>query len=496
MNENSKRLLIAAGIMLLVFCLCASVAAVGGGLLWLVNRTARIEQSIPTIVVEIPELRPTNTPAQDIVPTITPAVTTTPGIPTDTPPNTETNPSDSISQEIMEQMQEIEDQVTEIRGLQPDGSSFTRVLLSSEQLQDRVLNDFLQDYTPEEAEQDTIILAAFGLLEPGYDLVGLYEELLSEQIAGFYDDETKEMVVVQGQNFGGPERTTYAHEYVHALQDQNYQIREGLRFDEELCEVDTERCAAIQAVLEGDASLTEEAWMFNFATPQDMQELIEFYSSYESPVFDNSPAFLQEDFLFPYLQGRNFVQHFYEMNGWGGVNQLYENTPVSTEQILHPELYPDDQPIPVELPDIASLLGEGWEELDLNSLGEWYTYLLLARGTNPAWQLPDETAEAAAEGWGGDTYTVYFNPQNDQVVLVLSMVWDSIEDTREFATSFRNYADRRFGARLGNGSGTETWESEDGVSLFSVDETRRTTTWIFGPDEATTSAIAAAFAGQ
>jgi len=46
------------------------------------------------------------------------------------------------------------------------------------------------------------------------------------------------------------------------------------------------------------------------------------------------------------------------------VDAAYADVPVSTEQILHPERYPDDRPASVELADFTHLLGDGWEEID------------------------------------------------------------------------------------------------------------------------------------
>ena len=71
-------------------------------------------------------------------------------------------------------------------------------------------------------------MAAFGLINPDFDLQNLYIDLYSEQIAGFFDIEENEMVVVQGEGFGGVERFVYAHEYTHVLQDQNFDIENGL----------------------------------------------------------------------------------------------------------------------------------------------------------------------------------------------------------------------------------------------------------------------------
>jgi hypothetical protein len=146
---------------------------------------------------------------------------------------------------IAAQMDSIESQVVSIRGLQPTGP-VSRAVLTTDQLQDVVINDFFADYTTEEAQADAIELAAIGLLEPGFDLYQLYIDLYSEQIAGFYDDETGELYVIQGEAFSGMQRMTHSHEYTHVLQDQTYDMREGLNVNEDNCKLDTEYCAAVR----------------------------------------------------------------------------------------------------------------------------------------------------------------------------------------------------------------------------------------------------------
>lgn len=50
-----------------------------------------------------------------------------------------------------------------------------------------------------------------------FDLLTFYQELYSEQIAGYYDDEAKAMFVVKSAGFTGVERDTYAHEFTQML---------------------------------------------------------------------------------------------------------------------------------------------------------------------------------------------------------------------------------------------------------------------------------------
>jgi hypothetical protein len=444
----NRRIIISCLVLILIICIVLSCISIGAaGYLWW--DTASFSESA----------------AQDSLP------------PTEIPaPLTEDG---TIIPAVQAQMELIQRQVIQSRGLEPNGE-FYRNIFTPEQLKQRVLDDFLEDYTSEEAQKDAITLAAFGLLDPNYDLHSMYIDLLSEQIAGFYDNETKEMVIVQGKGFQGPERLTYAHEYVHALQDQNYDIRNGLSYGAEACEEDSERCAAIQALLEGDASLSEISWFREHGTSQDQSEILEFFENYESPILDSAPAFLAEDFIFPYEEGLGFVEYLQDRGGWGAVDQAYTDLPVSTEQILHPEKYPEDRPIQVILPDLSELIGTDWDEYDRGVMGEWYTYLILALGHDENGRQKEKVAAQAADGWGGDAYVVYYHPTDQSTVMVLKTIWDSSDEAAEFFKTFKNYANDRFGRPSENLGNFITWDSDSGY--YQVRFEGDQTTWILAPD--------------
>jgi hypothetical protein len=386
---------------------------------------------------------------------------------------------------VDEQMDTIEQQIVSIRGLEAK-EAVARNILSPEELRQRVLDDFLEDYTQEDASEDALVLWGFGLLDRNFDLYQFYLDLYSEQIAGFYDQETKEMYVVQEESFKGPERLTYAHEFVHAMQDQYYDIETGLKFNDEDCEQDSERCASVSALLEGDASLAESLWFSQFATSEDVREISEFYSTFESPVYDSAPSFMQLDFLFPYQQGQDFVQTLYDSGGWESVNQAYSQPPVSTEQILHPDQYPEDLPIPITLPDLAAFWGPDWKEIDRGVMGEWYTYLILASGLESKANLSQAEAQRAAAGWEGDAYVVFYNESLDKISLILFTQWDSESEADEFGDAFEKYATNRFGTATSQ-STARVWESEMGVNTFY--DTGEYTAWILAPEIQTTAEL-------
>ena len=332
---------------------------------------------------------------------------------------------------------------------------------------------------------DAKVLALLGLLNADYDLFDLYLDLYSENIAGFYDDEIEQMFVVQDSQFGGPERLTYAHEYVHVLQDQTYDL-DGLGFSDDSCEEDSERCAALQALLEGDATLLEERWLLTYASDADFQQLLGFYDSFSSPTYESSPAFLKEGFLFPYTIGYDFVEHFFVDGGWAAVDALYADPPVSTEQILHPGRYPRDVPIRLVGPEVLESLDPEWREMDRDVLGEWFTILTLKEF------LPEQQARTAAEGWGGDYYIALHEDSEGQSVLVLATAWDTVRDAHEFYSAFRDYGDVRFGERTLSSTTRTIWESRG--EWNSIEIIGDQTLWVLAPDSEIGEAIREALA--
>jgi hypothetical protein len=377
--------------------------------------------------------------------------------------------------------------VISIRGLQPSGS-FTREVLTSDQLREKVINDFNSDTTPEDIRNEVLELSALGLLQPGFDLGPFYIDLLSEQIAGQYDNKTKEMYVV-GDQFGGTERMSYSHEYTHALQDENFDIQNGLKYDTESCKQDSERCAGIQALIEGDAVQTETDWFTQYATAQDYADIMDFYNNYQSPIYDRAPEYMKEDLTFPYDAGQKFVEYLYKQGGWNAVNAAYANLPVSSEQIMHPERYPDDKPVIVPTVDLTATLGDGWQEVDHGVVGEWYTYLILAAGLDTTYRLDTSTAKTAAEGWGGDSYVAFYNEQSSETVMVLTYEWDTLKDADEFASALVRYGTKRFGQPVSSDTGQTSWGYSGGYAIFH--QTGRATKWVLAPSQAIAQAVSA-----
>ena len=440
-KSNSKKFIfLSCGVLLIIACLCLGVillSGVGATLLWPFDFSQETTQ-----------------------------------IPLATPVN-------DLPDQLASVIGEIESQVSEIRGLKKL-EDVEHTLISGDELEQIVIEDFFSEYSDEDAYQDVLVLSSLGLLPREFDLKGFYQSLYSEQISGFYDEETKEIFVVQGQDFGGSEKLTYSHEFTHVLQDQVYGLEEGLGLNEEACEEDSERCAAVQALIEGDASQTEILWFQTYASMDDYSDLMDLFDQLETPILDSAPPFMSADLYFPYEKGLAFVQFLYDQGGYEAVDDAYLSPPVSTEQILHPEKYPEDAPLPVELPDLSRVLGNSWKLFDQNVMGEWYTYLILNKPYDDKFQIGESQALEAAEGWGGDTYSVYLNENTDEAIFVMDAVWDTIEDADQFFFAFDQYASKRWEPVSTSVFDAELWQGEGMSVALSRNEAR--TLWVMAPN--------------
>lgn len=393
-------------------------------------------------------------------------------------PTTEPRPTQSgLPLEVELEMAELEEQVSQLRGL-VQLQAIERRLVDPGDFSQIAQTELLVDYSQAEAESDRILYSLLDLVPDDFDFYQTYLELYSEQVAGYYDHEADTMVVVRDAGFEGPERLTYVHEFVHALQDQHFPFSERLNYSHEACERSGESCIAIQALIEGDATLLEEQWLRTFASDADIDELNAFFDVYSSPTFDAAPAFIQDMFLFPYLYGREFVLWHYRDGSWAEIDDIYLEPPQSSEQILHPERYPQDEPAQISLPQSAlDGMAPEWSLIEQGTFGEYELGLILGA------HLDDGTALRAAGGWGGSTYALL--QSDSQPLLIVVGQWDTIRDAQEAWLALREYGENRFGAR----EIRETQEIWQGDGLFmSLEHASDQVLWILAPDESSASA--------
>ncbi len=340
----------------------------------------------------------------------------------------------------------------EVRGLQfltlP-----TVTILSPEELEARVRADIEEEIDPAELAVDTRVLQLLGLLDPVDDLERMLVDLYGEQVAGFYDGDTGEMVIGgEAADLSPYTRTIVVHELIHALTDQHFLFNDDyeLMWEEERYE----EGAAFQALIEGDATYFQIVYMQELPLAEQLALATEALELYQTSSSSSSvPAWMLNDLAFPYESGQVFVESLVELGGIAAVDSAYQNRPMSTEVVMHPARYTAGERILEVVPLDISL--DGYEVHETSSYGEWGLRLLLGETAAAG------VAAQAANGWGGDSYTVLYD--RDDVVFALAYKGDSEDDAFELADALITMVGESL--EMGEGIADEggiTFNAEDG----------------------------------
>ncbi|HET9521759.1 MAG TPA: hypothetical protein VFO73_11980, partial [Candidatus Limnocylindrales bacterium] len=322
----------------------------------------------------------------------------------------------------------IEEQVLAIRGLEAKSPVNPKVL-DDAGIKKLTQDSFKEDNPPELIAANERMLKMMGLLAPDASLTDLYIDLLGSQVAGLYSPDDKQLYVVSKSGALGPaEKTTFAHEYTHALQDQNFDLS-GFDLDQV---GEGDRAIARLSLIEGDATLVMSYWQIGNLSQAELLELLgQGLDPEATRILEEMPTVLRESLLFPYTTGLTFAQRLQGIGGWEAVDAAFAKPPASTEQVIHPEKYDAaEAPIAVDLPnDLAARLGVGWSVALEDTLGEFQLSIWLsdAGGGTLA------GATEAAAGWGGDRSAVLTGPDGATAV-VIATEWDTAADATEFAT--------------------------------------------------------------
>ena len=210
-----------------------------------------------------------------------------------------------------------------------------REFLTRQQLSERLLDDFDEDR--EDIFKYQELYKALGILEQDDDLFDILLAMYSEGVLGFFDTEEERLYVVsEGDELDPQDQLTYIHEYVHALQQQHYDI--DATFDE--LEENSDRSSAFRGLIEGDASVSELIYMFQHMDEQEQVEARAAPPDGSLEAFRAAPYIIQGTYTFPYVEGTRFVISLFTTNNdWELVDEAFTELPQSTEQVLHPQKY-------------------------------------------------------------------------------------------------------------------------------------------------------------
>ena len=304
-------------------------------------------------------------------------------------------------------------------------------LRSKQEIREYLVREEKEDRNDAQRYADTKALEAFGLIPRDFPLDSFMLDVLTDQVAGLYDPKSKEFYIADWIP-ADEQRAVMSHELTHALEDQSFHIDPWIKAarpndDAELAREAVSEGSALAAMV--DYTLREQ--QVSVRDLPDVALLIRSGAVEEmdkDPNLAKAPGYIRDELLFPYLAGTSFSQQFLKAHdGWKDLNLLFKDPPVSTQQILHPQLYLTNvKPAVVTLPEWKGLVLGDWKFLEENVLGEFGLQEVLKQF------LGQDRADTLAAAWAGDRYALFENTKTKETPLVLRLVLDNTEDAVRF----------------------------------------------------------------
>jgi hypothetical protein len=296
---------------------------------------------------------------------------------------------------------------------------------------------------PKEVRAEELTLKMFGLVPQNFDLADETVDLYSEQAAAFYDYKKKRLFVLEGTPAGEEQRLALVHELAHALADQHHPLGKYLRQGSP----DDDATTARQAVMEGQATWLSWAYLSMRSggkgeVPKRILDELADSAGADGPnfpVYSSAPLYVRESLIFPYDQGTRFEDNLYHRLGRESFDEVFENPPRSTHEILHPEAYfSGPAPLDPAAPPLSEVMGKKeakrFKVLTEGSLGEFDFSALLRQyaGKN------QDRAVQVASHWRGGFFRLYENKHDKtRHILAYTADWDDPEAAYTYFTLYR-----------------------------------------------------------
>ena len=370
----------------------------------------------------------------------------------------------------------------------------TGELASREQVAKYVDEKMNEDEDAKRLERSEIVLKKFGLLPRDFNLHKFLIDLLQEQVAGYYDVKTKKMYLLDWLS-ADAQKPVLAHELTHALQDQNFDLKnwespkapksgdkEEYTFDED------EASTARSAVAEGQGMVTLVDYMLRGSgttlaeAPQvadAMRKAMTSNSDY--PLLEKAPLMIRESLVFPYGDGLTFESALLQRGKDAAFSGAFRRPPQDTHEVMDVTAYLHNRPAQwLVLPDLRPELGSKYEKYDEGSIGQLDTRIL-------AKQYADESAaKDMAEAWRGGAYYAAENKDakltgTAKIGLLYLSRWDSDDSADDFAKIYADYVPQRYSSAKkviqkdaacadSDCKGSYFFETEEGpVSIVRID---------------------------
>jgi len=268
-----------------------------------------------------------------------------------------------------------------------------------------------EEFTKRFAKQE-LSMKKLGFLPRDFNLKEFLVKSTGQEIAAYYDDETKTISML---NWVPPDRQEpiLAHELTHALQDQNYDLAKWMKAGSkaESGSATGDSAIARKAVVEGQAMVVYVDYLLKPAgrsledTPGLLYQMEEpaVKAVIDSQLMHDAPMILRESGTFAYNQGLIFEG---ELLHAGGKKMAFAGAfarpPRNSHEVLQPETYIQGEKLaPVRIPDMQEVLGSQYDVYDSGGIGELDVRALLKQYGER------KSADDVAAAWQGGTFVAF-----------------------------------------------------------------------------------------
>lgn len=373
-----------------------------------------------------------------------------------------------------------------------------RRLITRDEVEHYLTQQLRNDRDAKRLERSELVLKKFGLLDPDFNLQPFLIRLLREQIAGYYDDKTKTVNLLDWIP-PNEQKPVLAHELTHALQDQHIHLEKwdqlsdltvakNTKEDNEHIvtdEADTVR----DAVIEGQAMATFIDYALaptgkNLLTAPGLADRMNqaMSDSSDSPTLASAPLVLQKSLLFPYVDGLDFVRVVLTAKGKKAAFQgMLDHPPSSTYEVMTPKVYLDHGPVPLlRMPDIHPLIDAQYRPYDVGVMGEFDVQVMAELFGGPGMSV------ALTPMWRGGIYytaqsktatTAAARDSLKSLALLYLSRWATPEAAQAFATVYAGEIPRKYEhavaqprdeADANDSVPSQVWNTADGPVLIAV----------------------------
>jgi len=365
--------------------------------------------------------------------------------------------------------------------------SVKRKLITRDEVNKYLVEKFDEDEGAKRLARSEIVLKKFGLLDRDFRLRDFMISLLTEQVAGFYDNQTKTVNLLDWID-PDEQKPVLAHELTHALQDQRVDLKKwsevgsdaiakNVEEDNQHIQTD-EGDTARDAVAEGQAMVVFLDYTIRPTgktlqnSPDMMARLKDTVTDTSgSPILSRAPLLLQKSLLFPYSEGLGFEDAILVKAGKDAAfGNVLATPPASTFEILHPAAYMAHVPVPVlRLPDIHPLIDAEYTPYDVGVMGEFDVRILTELFGG------QQIADALTQEWKGGVYyaaqrksavTEEAKASTASIGLLYYSKWKNEDSARSFVRVYAGQLPRKYSGLVRRTKD----EADEGEQVYSTNE--------------------------